>query len=148
MIIGSNLYSIPGVIEAISDAKTILDIGAGSGKYAMLAHEYCRDLEHVDAIEPNLEYLVENTEWYRFVYNSKAQDTEVEEEYDIGLMVAVIGKLTDEQLTKVLKLPCKRFVVTVEKLAHGNDRQWIKSELRDFFPGYTIKELPSEWLVM
>ncbi len=147
--VGSNLYSIPGVIEAISEAKTILDIGAGSGKYGMLAHEYCRDLEYVDAIEPEPDYLDSpNKDWYRNIYSATAQEAKVDGPYDIGLMTAVIGKLTDDELTKILELPCKRFVVTVEKVAHGNDRQWKHKELKSHFPGYLIKELPSEWLVM
>lgn len=147
--IGSNLYSIPGVIEAISDAKTILDIGAGSGKYGMLAHEYCRDLEYIDAIEPKVENLDNPNEgWYRNIYPLGFLEEEEDEEYDIGLMAAVIGNFTIDEAKKVLELPCKRFVITVEKIAHGHNRQWSKKELKELLPDYTIKELPSEWLVV
>lgn len=144
--VGSNLYSIPGVVDAMSWAKTILDIGAGSGKYGMLAHEYCRDLEYIDAIEPNKECF--NEEWYRNFYIEKAEYVKLYDEYDVGLLTAVMGKLTNEQLAKILFLPCVKFVVTVEKVAHGNDRQWTKEELEKFFPDYKIKDLPSEWLIM
>ena len=144
---GSNIDSIPGVIKAIEELKpkSLIDIGAGHGKYALLCAEYVRGLELIDIVEPKFDI---ETNVYNTLYQDKIQDFEFEREYDVALLTAVMGKFKKKEGLEILHkimMNCEHTVFTIEKISHGTDTQWYPIDFKDF--NLTGKELPHEWLL-
>lgn len=145
---GSNLYSIPGVMEALIELnpKTIIDIGAGNGKYGILCKEYIKGLERIDAIESSPK--VNDTVWtYNTWVHANLQDHYWFQDYDVALLIAVMCNFTKEEgleILKKVKQHCKNIVLTIEKEQHGGKTQWIPED----FPGAIVKDLPYEYLII
>lgn len=142
----SNAASISGLIEVIAvyDPKTIVDIGAGSGKYGMLCREYVKGLETMDAVEPD--DMWNGTIWYDQIFHGKIEDFEFYRDYDLAIMFSVIGYFDKEVglgvIKKILK-HCNSLMLTFEKDAHGHTTQWCN----DDFKGAILTDLPEEVLV-
>ena len=92
----------------------ILDVGAGSGTYFELLHEYFKDIEGVEIFRPNIEkYELENK--YKKVYNVDIRDFKYDF-YDIIIFGDIIEHLEIEDAKEVLKYAlgrCKEAIVAV-----------------------------------
>lgn len=95
------------------DAK-VLDVGAGSGAYYDLLHDYFNNIDGVEIFRPNIEnYDLENK--YRYIYNKDIKDFEYEY-YDIIIFGDILEHLEIEEAQKVLKYAlkrCKEVIVAV-----------------------------------
>lgn len=146
---GSNLYSIPGVIEALQELnpKSIIDIGGGIGKYGMLCKEYINP-DRLDYLDSSWENYTDVTEeLYDGKYVTKIQDFEFERDYDVALLIAVMCRFTKEEGYEILakiRVHCKKIVLTIEKEQHGGMTQWKPS---DFHRSQMI-DLPYEYLII
>lgn len=102
------------IMNHFKPTDTVLDIGAGSGTYAILLDGYFEHMDAVEAFAPNIKnHKLENK--YNQVFNSDIQDFEFEH-YDLVIMGDILEHLTVEQAQKVLKyiLPkCNQIIVAV-----------------------------------
>lgn len=141
---GSNVTAIPGVIEVLQELKpkTMIDIGAGYGKYGMLAREYIKDLQHLDAIETEI-YINYGETFYDHIY----QDLPIHEDYDVALLAAVMCNFSHDagrQYIRKIKKSCKNIVLTIERQQHGGKTQWLPGD----FKYLSLRNLPYEWLLI
>ena len=94
--------------------SSILDVGAGSGTYYNLLHDYFRNIDGVEVFKPNIEnYELEKK--YRKVYNEDIKDFRYDY-YDIIIFGDIIEHLEVEEADKVLRYAlerCKEIVVAL-----------------------------------
>lgn len=145
MMGGSNVTAIPYVIQALQELnpKSIIDIGAGRGKYGMLCREYIKGLEILDGLEPS--GLPRGL--YDYTWEQDIQKFDFVRDYDVALLIAVMCRFTKEEGRKVLQKIndyCEYTVLTIEKEQHGGMTQWYPSD----FPGAKVIELPYEYLII
>ena len=94
--------------------STILDVGAGSGTYYNLFHDFYNNMDAVEVFKPNIEnYELEKK--YREVYNANIKDFKYCD-YDIIIFGDIIEHLTVKESQKVLKYAynhCQEMIVAV-----------------------------------
>jgi len=101
------------VMRKFQDGGTILDVGAGSGKYAYMFNKHFT-MDAVEVFEKNItDYNLDKL--YRKVYNCDILDFDFEY-YDIIIMGDVLEHIETEQaqaLIEKLKGKCKELIVAV-----------------------------------
>lgn len=146
---GSNVTAIPAVMETLIqlNPRSVIDIGAGLGKYGVLCKEYL-DLYLLDYLDPD---PLKN-DWIFEIYDhrnfEKIQDFIFATDYDVALLIAVMCKFTKEEGYEMLakiRTHCKHIVLTIEKEQHGGQTQWTPE---DFPKSVLLKELPYEWMIL
>lgn len=104
----SLLALAPTIIHMVweKDAKRILDVGPGRGKYGLLIREYVGDPERLDAVEMHDGYVSERL---RAIYDEvivedvcELTDDELER-YDLVLMADVIEHIEKDRALKLLE---------------------------------------------
>ena len=100
--------------ERFKKSATILDVGAGSGTYYELLHDYFKNMDAVEVFKPNIDnYELESK--YNKVYNIDITNLEYQN-YDIIIFGDIIEHLDIKTAKKVLKyayLHCKEMIVAV-----------------------------------
>lgn len=127
--------------------KTILDVGAGCGKWGCLLYEYLRywcDMEpEIDAVEPFAAYKTPAWGFYRNVYEQDVLDVMgLLDKYDLVLMIDVIEHLEREKGEQVLNAVAKHYLVSTpaywspQGASFGNERErhvsrWYPADFYD-----------------
>jgi ribosomal protein RSM22 (predicted rRNA methylase) len=124
---------------------SVLDVGAGFGKYGVLMREYFPNAI-IEAVEPNAHQMVE-------VYDTIHRIT-IEEyldrftrEFDLGLLIAVMYRFNHEEgqrLLGELRKRCRHLILTLEKKQHGDYTQWVPENIDPL----RLVELEYEWVVL
>lgn len=100
--------------EKFKKSATILDVGAGSGTYYELLHDYFKNMDAVEVFKPNIDnYELESK--YNKVYNIDITNLEYQN-YDIIIFGDIIEHLDIKSAKKVLKYAythCKEMIVAV-----------------------------------
>lgn len=95
--------------------KTVLDVGPGWGKGAVLLREYVPSVTKIDAVEAHGPYIMEHGlgALYRAVHRSRFEEMTVEQlaGYDLVLMVDVIEHIEDGVAMHVLQRVAKHLLV-------------------------------------
>ena len=91
------------LINKYPPKSEILDVGAGSGTYALLLGDYF-ELDAVEVYKPSADYIKER---YRRVFNEDIRDFKYEH-YDIVLFGDVLEHLEVEEAQKVLDYAISR----------------------------------------
>lgn len=131
-------------------SSTILDVGAGDGKWRRLLREY-RNMDAVEAFEPNLQYLTN----YRKVYHADVRELEYKP-YDLIIFGDIIEHLTVAQAQAVLayaKPRCRDMIVAVpfcykQGAIYGNPYEiHIQDDLtpenfEERYPGFAVLNDP------
>jgi hypothetical protein len=148
---GSSYVSITPIIERLiqMNPHTVLDIGAGDGKYGGLCREYLPDLEYVDALEPS-GVATPSADWYRKIYVDTLETWVPEQKYELGLMTSVIQYLSPAALAKLTELRKKhlgRLLMTVPKHYTPN---WSPFEVENKLKMDVLGEwdIPYEYIVL
>lgn len=136
----SALHVAPVVVHEVwklrDEARRIVDVGSGFGKYAGLLREYVwglqGDFEQVDAIEVHRDYYTpERYAQYDNVYFEDARDISPNQWswYDLVLMVDVLEHITREEAFKLLdNIPGYVVVSTPVDFFHNWEEGWAESE--------------------
>lgn len=114
----SSPLMIADLIHVVHDVphRTVLDVGPGWGKYAVLLNEYLNERpERIDAVEAWWPYVQDHglERLYRTVFNADVCDLPdgVLADYDLVLMVDVLEHITDDRATALLRRIPGRVVV-------------------------------------
>jgi SAM-dependent methyltransferase len=91
------------LIEHYPPKSLVLDVGAGSGTYALLLGDYF-ELDAIEVFKPSADYIEGR---YRKVYNKNIKDYEYEY-YDVVMFGDVIEHLEVEEAQKVLEYALQR----------------------------------------
>ena len=147
----SSPHLMSKVIEAliILDPQSLLDVGAGFGKYGVLAREYLDYQEYprfkrkIDAIEGYRKYL---TPIHTFVYDTvfvgeaRKEVRNIKGRYDLALSIDMLEDLTKENGKKLIGAILKKsrgVIITIpkvcwnEKAEFGNTYEIFRSDWRE-----------------
>jgi len=146
---------IPDVLYAVMELepRTILDVGAGAGKWGVLCREYLRywknrDVE-VDGIEPHEAYRCPAHDCYRVMSTLDVRDVlGIVKNYDLVLMIDVIEHLPRDDGERLLGAVTGHYIVTTpnywsgQGVAFGNEyeRHVSRWTLGDFTNARLIKD--------
>lgn len=161
----SSPHLMSKVIEAliILDPQSLLDVGAGFGKYGVLCreyldyHEYPRFKRKIDAIEGFRKYL---TPIHTFVYDkifvgeARKMVKKLQGKYDLALSIDMLEDLTKEDGKELIELILKKskaVLITIpkvcwnEKAEFGNTYEifrsdWKEKEIRRLGKGVMIPD--------
>ena len=110
---------IPAVLYRVMEMKpsTILDIGAGHGKWGVLCTEYlrywCDIIPEVDGVEVFSEYAPGAHSAYRKMFYENIMDKlDIVEDYDLVLIIDVIEHLSREEGRQLLDKVKKHYIVS------------------------------------
>ena len=114
--------------------RTILDVGAGCGKWGCLLYEYlsywCSIEPEIDAVEPFAAYRTPAWGFYRNVYEQDVLDVVgLLDKYDLVLMIDVIEHLEKEKGNEVLVAVKNHYLVSTpaywspQGASFGNERE-------------------------
>jgi SAM-dependent methyltransferase len=156
----SSLSQIPTVMGIIRELKpqSVLDVGAGYGKYGFLIREYLDGFTgrmHIDAVDPQVCPVAEN-DLYQSHYHEPFDEFNAEMRYDLVLMIDVLEHFTKDDgwkaLDKALSLGKRVLVVTPAEPApqegewEAHLSSWTLRELKDRYK--VINKSNSEGTVM
>jgi hypothetical protein len=131
------------LINKYPPKSTILDVGAGSGTYALLLGDYF-ELDAVEVYKPSAEYIEGR---YRKVYNEDIRDFKYKR-YDVIIFGDILEHLEVNEAQKVLgyAIPrCNEIIVAVpyqykQGAIYGNDYEIHKQD--DLTPENVIERYP------
>lgn len=100
--------------KIFTENARILDVGAGSGTYYNLLHDYFKNIDGVEVFKPNIDnYELESK--YNRIYNIDIKDFKYDF-YDIIIFGDILEHLEVEEAQKVLKYAlerCREVIVAV-----------------------------------
>ena len=147
----SNFYTISHVIDKLlEDApETVIDVGAGSGKYGMLCREYLPNLKRMDAVEPD--EMINGSFYYDNVYQQKIENFKFSMKYDMALLIAVLEYFPLGEGIKVLnKLTkhCGEVLLTIPKESQKHTYQWYAEMITSEFDFCSIQEVRDDTIII